>query len=266
MATDSKPSVGSHVAQVNAMHHALSVFTAFLLPQFLFFFSTFRKSLFFFSLLFKTLFHPGAADLQLCVSILTLTTLALLPALVIGQLSGRVGPLTSHATKRATKTCNVLNYGAVADKSTDLGPSLTSAFAACKSGGTVVIPSGSYVLATWVRPSGGSAWALQLDGIIYRTGTAGGNMIFIEHSNDFELFSSTSKGAIQGNGYIFHAKDSITRPRILRFYEVTNFSMHDIVLIDSSSFHFSMDTCTNGEVYNIAARGGNGGGVDGIDV
>lgn len=194
------------------------------------------------------------------------TTLALLPALVLGQLSGRVGPLTSNATKSATKTCNVLNYGAVADKSTDLGPPLASAFAACKSGGTVVIPSGNYALATWVRLSGGSAWALQLDGIIYRTGTAGGNMIFIEHSDDFELFSSTSKGAIQGNGYIFHAMGSITGPRILRFYEVTNFSVHDIVLVDSPSFHFSMDTCTNGEVYNMAIRGGNEGGLDGIDV
>lgn len=195
-----------------------------------------------------------------------LTTLALLPALVLGQLSGSVGCLTSHTTKNATKTCNVLNYGAVADKSTDLGPPLASAFAACKSGGIVVIPSGNYALATWVTLSGGSAWALQLDGVIYRTGTAGGNMIFIEHSDDFELFSSTSKGAIQGNGYIFHAEGSTTGPRILRFYKVTNFSVHDIVLVDSPSFHFSMDTCTNGEVYNMVIRGGNEGGLDGIDV
>lgn len=193
-------------------------------------------------------------------------TLALLPALVVGQLSSSVGPLTSHTTKSATKTCNVLNYGAVADKSTDLGPPLASAFAACKSGGTVVIPSGDYALATWVTLSGGSAWALQLDGIIYRTGTDGGNMIFIEHSTDFELFSSTSKGAVQGNGYVFHAAGSISGPRILRLYEVTDFSVHDIILVDSPSFHFSIDTCTNGEIYNMAIRGGNEGGLDGIDV
>ena len=30
-------------------------------------------------------------------------------------------------------------------------------------------------------------------------------MILIEHSTDFELYSSTSKGAIQGYGYTFHA-------------------------------------------------------------
>jgi rhamnogalacturonan hydrolase len=34
--------------------------------------------------------------------------------------------------------------------------------------------------------------------------TAGGNMIFIEHTTDFEMFSSTSAGAVQGYGYTFH--------------------------------------------------------------
>lgn len=30
-------------------------------------------------------------------------------------------------------------------------------------------------------------------------------MIFIEHTTDFEMYSSTSKGAMQGYGYVFHA-------------------------------------------------------------
>lgn len=30
-------------------------------------------------------------------------------------------------------------------------------------------------------------------------------MIFVEHTTDFEFYSSTSAGAIQGDGYIFHA-------------------------------------------------------------
>lgn len=191
---------------------------------------------------------------------------AVVPTLVVGQLSGTVGPLTSRAAKAATKTCNVLDYGAVADGTTDIGPPITSAFAACKTGGVVYIPSGDYAMATWVTLSGGSAWALQLDGIISRTGTAGGNMFMIEHSTDFEFFSSTSAGAIQGNGYVFHAEGSTSGPRILRTYEVTDFSVHDIALVDSPVFHFSMDTCTNGEVYNMAIRGGNEGGLDGIDI
>lgn len=197
-------------------------------------------------------------------SLLALT--AIVPKLVLGQLSGTVGPLTTYATKAATKTCNVLDYDGVADGETDIGPAITSAYADCKTGGVVYIPSGNYALETWVTLSGGSAWALQIDGIISRTGTDSGNMIFIEHTSDFELFSSTSEGAIQGNGYVFHAEGSISGPRILRFYEVTDFSVHDIALVDSPAFHFSMDTCENGEVYNMAVRGGNEGGLDGIDV
>ncbi|KAF2705800.1 glycoside hydrolase family 28 protein [Pleomassaria siparia CBS 279.74] len=195
-----------------------------------------------------------------------LGAVALLPAVVVGQLSGKVGPLTTHAAKTAKKTCSVLDYGAKADKSTDIGPPLAAAWAACKTGGTVVVPSGDYAMNTWVTLSGGSAWALQLDGVIYRTGTAGGNMIFVGAVDDFELFSSTGKGAIQGNGYEIHAQGSRTGARILRLNKVTNFSVHDVVLVDAPAFHFSMDTCTNGEVYNMAIRGGDWGGLDGIDV
>ena len=91
-------------------------------------------------------------------------------------------------------------------------------------------------------------------------------MFMIEHSSDFELFSSTSRGAVQGSGYEFHADGSLDGPRILRLYEVSDFSVHDVALVDSPAFHFSMDTCENGEVYNMAIRGGDSGGLDGIDV
>ncbi|GAB7351037.1 hypothetical protein MBLNU459_g1521t1 [Dothideomycetes sp. NU459] len=197
----------------------------------------------------------------------TLAIAAIIPTLVVGQLSGSVGPLTTIAAKTAVKTCNVLNYGAVADGKTDIGAAITSAFAACKSGGVIVIPSGDYAMSTTVTLSGGSAWAIQLDGIISRTNSlTGGNMFMIEHSTDFEFFSSTSKGAIQGNGYVLHAKGNRSGPRILRMYDVTSFSVHDIALVDSPSFHFSIQTCDSGEVYNMAIRGGNEGGLDGIDV
>jgi hypothetical protein len=61
--------------------------------------------------------------------------LSALPVLVQAQLSGSVGPTTSTASKAAKKVCNVLSYGAKADKSTDLGPALYSAWNACKTGG-----------------------------------------------------------------------------------------------------------------------------------
>ncbi|GLI81180.1 hypothetical protein PoHVEF18_009552 [Penicillium ochrochloron] len=195
-----------------------------------------------------------------------LLAIGLAPLLATAQLSGSVGPTTSYATKASNKVCNILNYGGVADKKTDIGPAITSAWSACKSGGVVYIPSGDYALGSWVTLTGGKSTAIRLDGTIYRTGTGGGNMIFIEHTSDFELFSSTSKGAVQGSGYEFHKKGSLSGPRILRLYEVTDFSVHDLALVDSPSFHFSLDTCENGEVYNMAIRGGNSGGLDGIDV
>ncbi|KAG6811922.1 hypothetical protein H0H92_005253 [Tricholoma furcatifolium] len=85
------------------------------------------------------------------------------------------------------------------------------------------------------------------------------------HATDFELYSSTSQGAFQGYGYLFH-EDGEYGPRILRLYEVTDFSIHDIILVDSPAYHLTLDTCTNGEVYNTLIRGGNEGGLDGVDV
>lgn len=197
-----------------------------------------------------------------------LTPLLTVAALVAAQsveLSGSVGPLTTIADKKAVATCDITDYGAVADGKTDISDALNEAFAACKAGGVVVVPSGDFALSTWVTLNGGSAWAFQLDGTIYRTGTEGGNMIFIEHTDDFEMFSSNGAGAVQGSGYEFH-KDGKDGARILRFYDITNFSIHDIILVDAPAFHFVMDTCDGGEVYNMLIRGGNKGGLDGIDV
>lgn len=182
------------------------------------------------------------------------------------QLAGNVGPSTSASSKANTKICSVLDYGAKADKSTDLGPPIQSAFKDCSNGGVVYIPPGDYALDSWVTLSGGKGWALQLDGVIYRTGSDGGNMFMIERTSDFELFSSTSQGAMQGSGYEYHSQGSLNGPRILRLYSVSEFSVHDIALVDAPSFHFSMDSCENGEVYNMAIRGGDSGGLDGIDV
>jgi rhamnogalacturonan hydrolase len=135
-----------------------------------------------------------------------------------------IGPLTSSDTKWATKVCDITKYGAVADGATDAGAAILAAFDACASGGVVNIPSGTFALATWVTLSGGSAWAINLEGIIVRTGTAGGNMIYIEHSTDFELYSSNGEGAMQGYGYEFHSEGEYG-PRLLRLYDGEYYSL-----------------------------------------
>lgn len=55
-------------------------------------------------------------------------------------------------------------------------------------------------------------------------------MIFIENTTDFEMYSSTSKGAIQGYGYQVGHSGGGTR--LLRLHSVTSFSVHDIALVD----------------------------------
>lgn len=66
---------------------------------------------------------------------LSIVNLLVLASAAAAQLTGHVGPTTSTAAKRSKKTCSVLDYGAKADKSTDLGAALTKAWAACASGG-----------------------------------------------------------------------------------------------------------------------------------
>lgn len=193
--------------------------------------------------------------------------LAAAQPLVSAQLSGTVGPTTTTAEKAAKKICNILDYGGVASATTDNSAAINSAWEACKTGGQIYIPKGSYGLSNWLTLNNGAGVSINLEGIIYRmtTGTDDGNMIMVKHTTDFEFYSANSQGAIQGYGYEFH-KNDIYGPRILRFYDVNDFSIHDVALVDSPAFHFTVDTCTNGEVYNMIVRGGSRGGLDGIDV
>lgn len=90
-------------------------------------------------------------------------------------------------------------------------------------------------------------------------------VLAVEHSTDFELYSSNGGGAIQGYGYEF-LQNGDYGPRLMRLIDVDQFSIHDIRLVDSPAFHLILDTVSNGEVYNVIIRGGNLGGLDGIDV
>ncbi|GME66481.1 Rhamnogalacturonase b protein [Neofusicoccum parvum] len=181
------------------------------------------------------------------------------------QLSGPVGPLTSYTAKANTKICDVTDYGAAADSKTDLGPPLSAAWDACKDGGLVYIPAGTYAMQTWVSLNGGNASAIQLDGTIFRDGDDGGNMISVNHCTDFELFSGNSEGALQGYGYKL-LQNGKYGARFLRLTDVENFSVHGIALVDSASYYTVFDSCTNGEIYNIIIRGIDIGATDGVDV
>ncbi|ORY58759.1 pectin lyase fold/virulence factor [Pseudomassariella vexata] len=196
------------------------------------------------------------------ITALLATASYILPA--AAQLSGSVGPTSSTADKVA-KICNIMDYGGVASATEDNGAAIQSAWDDCKTGGQVYIPEGDYGLSTWLTLKNGANNSFNLEGTLYRVGTDGGNMIMIRDTHDFEFYSATSKGGMQGYGYEF-LKDDTYGPRLLRFYKCTDFSVHDIALVDSPAFHLSLDTCTNGELYNMIIRGANRGGLDGIDV
>ncbi|KZP14838.1 glycoside hydrolase family 28 protein [Athelia psychrophila] len=190
-------------------------------------------------------------------------SLLLASPLVLAQLSGTVGPTTTHAEKRTT-ICNVLDYGGVIGSS-DIGPAIGSAFTNCvklHAGSTLYVPPGNYDMATWQTLDDGTNWAFQLDGYITRTSTTGGHMIIIENANDFEFYSSTSAGTIQGLGY----QCRNAGPRLMRIVTSTNWSLHDIIFVDSPEFHLVVQGGSNGEIYNLAIRGADIGGSDGIDI
>ncbi|KAF7969537.1 hypothetical protein HWV62_26985 [Athelia sp. TMB] len=147
----------------------------------------------------------------------------------------------------------------------DIGPAILSAFNNCvkvNSGSTLYVPPGNYDMATWVTLDDGSHWAFQLDGYITRTATTGGHMIVIENALDFEFYSSTSAGTIQGLGY----QCRNAGPRLMRIVTSTSWSVHDLILVDSPEFHLVVQDGSNGEVYNLAIRGADIGGSDGIDI
>ncbi|KAI1791435.1 rhamnogalacturonase [Ganoderma leucocontextum] len=187
----------------------------------------------------------------------------LLLSTVSAQLSGSVGPTSSLSSKQAT-ICSVLDYGGSIGSS-DIGPAIASAFTNCvltHSGSTLYVPAGNYNMETWVTLTGGTKWAFRLDGLISRASSTTGNMIAIENANDFEFYSANSAGGIQGFGY--EARNA--GPRLIRIVTSTNWSVHDLILVDSPEFHLVIQAGSNGEVYNMAIRGANLGGSDGIDV
>ncbi|KLO13032.1 rhamnogalacturonan-hydrolase [Schizopora paradoxa] len=194
----------------------------------------------------------------------TLLSLVSITTLTSAQLTGKVGPTTSTASKQAT-ICNVLNYGGSVGSSVRYRTCNGSAFTNCvlkHKGSTLYVPPGNYGMQTWQTLTGASQWALQMDGVITRESTTGGHMIVVENANDFEFFSSNSAGAIQGNGY----QCRNAGPRLIRIITSTNWSLHDLILVDSPEFHLIVQEGSNGEVYNLAIRGTNLGGSDGVDI
>ncbi|RAH46337.1 putative rhamnogalacturonase [Aspergillus brunneoviolaceus CBS 621.78] len=220
-----------------------------------------------------------------------------LAGLAAGQLIGPVGPTTDLSLK--THECSILDYGAVADNSTDIATALETTFTECvlpNPGSRLIVPEGNYLIERGVVLSNATNWAFQLDGLI--TAAYGGNwtieralilqgyagvdvlnstingegdqkflldVLVIVNAVDFEFYSSNGLGAIQGQGYIYRNLNNTDRPRLVRVVSAINATVHDLILVDSPKFHFVLDFGVNVEVYHLTIRGANLGSYDGID-
>ncbi|OKL57526.1 hypothetical protein UA08_07098 [Talaromyces atroroseus] len=179
-----------------------------------------------------------------------------------------LGATTSLAEK--STICNILDYGAVADGVTDIAEAISTAFTSCVAGNaaTLYIPEGNYSLATGVKLNGASGWAFQIDGLITLTsdGDFDGNAFIIERGSDFELFSSNNLGAIDGQGYIARRDSTGQNARLVRLIDMDSVSIHNMILIDSPTFHFVLDDVSNLELFYVTIRAGDIGATDGIDL
>ncbi|EFX01600.1 endo-rhamnogalacturonase f [Grosmannia clavigera kw1407] len=228
------------------------------------------------------------------------TLLGCLPflGLATAQLIGPVGPTTPLHEKR--RICNVLDFGAVPDNSTDVADALESAFNYCvlrHPGSRLVIPEGSYLLNRSVVLSNATNWAFQVDGLISLgyggnytvarelvlqgyvgadvlnstiNGEGDGHFLIdalvIVNPVDFEFYSETGRGAFQGQGYLWRNANNTDRPRLIRLVSPINAVVHDLILVDSPKFHIVLDFVENVEVYHITVRGANLGSYDGVDI
>ncbi|KAI9041361.1 putative rhamnogalacturonase [Aspergillus affinis] len=216
---------------------------------------------------------------------------------ISGQLIGRVGPTTDLSKK--TTECNILDYGGVADNSTDISDALEKTFNNCvrrHEGSRLVVPEGEYLINRGVVLSNATNWAFQLDGLV--TAAYGGDwnierglilqgfagvdvlndtingegdhkflldVLVIVNAVDFEFYSSNGRGAFQGQGYLYRNLNNTDRPRLVRLISPINASVHDLILVDSPKFHIILDFAVNVEAYHLTIRGGNLGSYDGID-
>ncbi|KAJ3854572.1 pectin lyase-like protein [Lentinula lateritia] len=105
--------------------------------------------------------------------------------------------------------CSVLNYGAVADNTTDLGPALTKAWQECvipqvtttvATDVLLYVPAGNYLLASTVTFDDAANWNLHIAGDIFLpfNPSLTGTMLTFENCENILL---NGPGAIYGNGY-----------------------------------------------------------------
>ncbi|CAK5265867.1 unnamed protein product [Mycena citricolor] len=176
----------------------------------------------------------------------------------------------------AVKTCNVLDYGAKADNSTDLGPALLAAWNKCvipssthvATDTQLVVPAGNFLLRSNAVFDHAAYWNLRILGNIYLPydPSLGGTMIEFDHCTNIVL---SGNGAIYGNGYRYRPGGNLSlhpgRPRLIRFQSCDNCVITGVTLYDAPKFHVTI-IGNNNVAHNMAIHATNIGETDGFDM
>ncbi|KAF8579989.1 glycoside hydrolase family 28 protein [Ramaria rubella] len=172
--------------------------------------------------------------------------------------------------------CNVLDYGAVADNTTDLGPALSKAWTDCvipqattvATDTLLYVPSGNFLLATTVTFDDAQNWNLHIAGSIFLpfNPSLTGTMLTFENCENILL---NGPGAIYGNGYRYRPDGDLTlypsRPRLIRFQNCNNCEITAVTLYDAPMFHVTM-IGNNNEAHDMAIIASHIGETDGFDM
>ncbi|CAK5262362.1 unnamed protein product [Mycena citricolor] len=204
-----------------------------------------------------------------------------LPTMLVQSLISTALLLATFPTQtQAVIECNVLNYGAVADNVTDIGPALTAAWQNCvipSVNSTVatdvqlLVPSGDFRLTTMVLFNHATHWNFHLVGNLYlpfntTLGGIGGTMLQWQNCDNI-LFDGP--GAIFGNGYRYRENNDLSlfpnRPRLVRFQTCNNIEITEITLYDAPMFHVTI-IGNNNLAHDMTIRATHVGETDGFDM
>ncbi|KAH9819216.1 family 28 glycoside hydrolase [Melampsora americana] len=176
----------------------------------------------------------------------------------------------------AVKTCNVLNFGAVANNKTDIGPAMMRAFECAQKSITnrasdtvLLVPAGNYRWASQVSFAKSKFITVTIHGYLYLPydPKLQGNMMLFSHCNNI-IFNG--KGRLYGNGDNFRPgrdlKLNPKRPRLIRFDQCDTVDYSGVDLYDAPMFHLVVSLGKNIRIHHFEIHCLNIGATDGINV
>ncbi|KAH7925883.1 glycoside hydrolase family 28 protein [Leucogyrophana mollusca] len=159
--------------------------------------------------------------------------------------------LSSLSEVFALTTCNVLDYGGVADNSTDIAPAIMSAYTNCVASATtsdavdtvLLVPAGTYALVTAVTLTNVADFTIEIDGdlnLIFNADLSGTLFSF----DDCKNIIWQGSGTIYGHGDLWRPDGNLgtypNRPRLVRFQSCNNVDMSGVTLNNSPMFHVTI--------------------------